>query len=412
MAALTPWQKWSAARGMGADGGAGLQKWFTIVLVAILIVLFVMLIKISFNRLQQERQRSERQFLENVRRRNLSVREFHLLQQVIKRGGVRRHDQIFQDLDAFEKGTAHVIAEVVKEQGPQWHARILAEIDFLREKMGFKTQGLTEVLPAKKTKGPRKLTTRDIPLGKSISITRRFGRMSDEIQALIVDNTPQHLVITLNKQVKVTFGELWRAHYHFGASVWEFDTSVLSFDGERLILQHSDDVRFINRRRFVRVPARNLAFISRFPFQRHVGPAGDLLLDPQSAQDDWKPLEFVHATVTELAGPGLRVEASLALNVGERILIILRLDDQCDPEFEKGQTPVSRIIEDIAVVRRCEPQDQGYSIALELVGLADADIDELVRVTNLSVYSASSRVPEEQDHDDALVESVVDQKGS
>jgi hypothetical protein len=115
--------------------------------------------------------------------------------------------------------------------------------------------------------------------------------------------------------------------------------------------------------------------------------------------------------VTELAGPGLRVEAPLSVQVGQRILIVFRLDGQAEGTTDGEPGP--RLIEDIAVVRRIEAVSNGYSIALELVGLQDTDIDELVRATNQAAM-ASGKGPaegpggEEPTDQDDLVEDLVE----
>ena len=55
-----------------------------------------------------------------------------------------------------------------------------------------------------------------------------------------------------------------------------------------------------------------------------------------------------------------------------------KFDLLIDQHFE-----YSRIIEDIGIVRRVESQGDTRSIGIELIGLSDANIDELVKVTNL-----------------------------
>ena len=217
----------------------------------------------------------------------------------------------------------------------------------------------------------------ELLLSREYSASRRNlieSGASHELRATIVENDETSLTVTLDVQIKVTFGELWRAHYHFGASVWEFDTTVVSFDGHRLVLKHSDEVRFINRRRFARVPAHNVAFISKFPFTKEINT---------DSLEGWKPIEFVPAVVTELAGPGLRVEASIDVSMNERILVVFKLEQTPTEAHDAEDTPGSRIIEDIGIVRRVEPLGDTRSIGIELIGLSDADIDELVKVTNL-----------------------------
>lgn len=376
--ALSPHEKWSALRQVGGDS-LGSSQWFMIVIAILLIVLVAVLVKVGYNRIQDEKVRAEERFLENVRRRHLSVREYHMLREIYAKSGLRHHDAIFKDIKAFERGSALVVADQVAEQGQAMETRVQAEMAFLKEKMGFGGLKTAEPeLPRPKTKtrtkGKHKLTTRDIPMGKPLKITRRLGTTSNELRATIVDNDETSLTITLDAPIKVTFGELWRAHYQFGASVWEFDTTVISFDGDRLVLKHSDDVRFINRRRFARVPAHNIAFISKFPFTKEI---------TTDSLEGWKPIEFVPAVVTELAGPGLRVEAPLDVSMNERILVVFKLEPVSAEGTAAEASAGSRIIEDIGIVRRVESQGDTRSIGIELIGLSDANIDELVKVTNL-----------------------------
>ncbi len=390
---LTPLERLNAARRLG-EGVGSAGEWITMALVAALIVMVVLLLRVTYNRIQQERRQAEQAFIENVRRRSLSVREYHLLQDIIKRSGLRNKNQIFQQEAAFEKGSALLLKESTEQQNEALHQRLVAEVSFLQEKLGFHDK----IEPPESTSEARgkrkKLSTRDIPTGKTLHITRRLGRHIDEIEALILDNDDKALTISLAEPVKITFGELWRARYYFGASVWEFDTSVISYDGSRLLLRHSMDVRFVNRRRFVRVPVRNLAFVSRFPFARSLNDNAGLLAGLGGKESlDWKPLEFVHAVVTELAGPGIKLEAPIKVEPGDRILVIFRLDDKS----EEAKGSQHRLIEDVGEVRRVKAIDHGYSIALEMVGLKDSDIDELVRVTNLNIFKNNP----DQDIDDS-----------
>jgi hypothetical protein len=99
----------------------------------------------------------------------------------------------------------------------------------------------------------------------------------------------------------------------------------------------------------------------------------------------WGPPEFVPASVTELAGPGLRVEAPLDVKVGDRVIVIFKLSEeqQQKPNSQRnGKTAPEKIVEDIGEVRHTKKIKDGFSIAVELTGLSDPNINELVRVTN------------------------------
>jgi len=83
---------------------------------------------------------------------------------------------------------------------------------------------------------------------------------------------------------------------------------------------------------------------------------------------------------------GLQIEAPLKVKVGERILVVFELDEQID----LSPTPVSRIIEDIGEVRHSKAIKNGFSIAVELMGLRDSDVRELIQATNAASLRAGT----------------------
>jgi hypothetical protein len=279
-------------------------------------------------------------------------------------------------------------ASRTSQQTPQENEGLRAELSLLREKLGFRPSDSIGAA----TGG--NLSSRQIPVGKKVCITRRTTRSSKDIEGKITGNSATELTVKLKVHLKVSFSEIWRVHYHCGKSVWEFDTSAISYDGSTLVLNHSDSVRVINRRRFLRVPVHNLAFIAKFPFARTVvenDESTDVFSDmaqgvAKASSDTWKPLNFVHAVVTELAGPGLRIEAPLKVNVGERILVVFKLDKQMD----LSPNPVSKIIEDIGEVKHAKTIKSGFSIAVELIGLRESDVRELIQATNAASLRAGT----------------------
>ena len=91
----------------------------------------------------------------------------------------------------------------------------------------------------------------------------------------------------------------------------------------------------------------------------------------------------MRATVTELAGPGLRIEAPLRVRTGDRVLVIFQPGGTDAMPSAGGQTARPFLIEDMGQIRHCRDVDGGTSFAVELAGLNEADIDELVRITNV-----------------------------
>jgi hypothetical protein len=108
--------------------------------------------------------------------------------------------------------------------------------------------------------------------------------------------------------------------------------------------------------------------------------------------------------VTELAGPGLRVKAPLEVKVGERVVVILKISEEAkhnstarrnaisprSRELQSSRTKPSRIVEDIGEVRHAEATQDGFSIAVELTGLSDSNVNELIRATNAASVKAAA----------------------
>ncbi len=377
--ALTPVERWQAARRL--DASFMMERWFIMIAATVLIALTLLLLWVSYKRIVEQQKAAKHLFLEYAERKGLSVREHQILLQAAKKSGLKRRDAIFTLQDAFERGVTKLVEDSrTSQQPPQDTERLRAELSFLREKLSFRSSDSIGAATG------ANLSSKQIPVGKKVYITRRTTRSSKDIEAKVTENSETGLTIKLKLHLKVSFSEIWRVHYYSGKSVWEFDTSAVSYDGGTLVLNHSDSVRVINRRRFLRVPVHNVAFVAKFPFAKTIvenGESSDVFSDmaqgvAQASSDTWKPLEFVHAVVTELAGPGLRIEAPLKVKAGERILVVFKLDEQMD----LSPNPVSKIIEDIGEVKHTKAIKNGFSIAVELIGLRDSDVRELIQATN------------------------------
>jgi len=114
---------------------------------------------------------------------------------------------------------------------------------------------------------------------------------------------------------------------------------------------------------------------------------------------------FVESTVTEFAGPGLRIHTSLQVRVDDRVLVVFRLGGGSD-----AGRPRQRVVAAIGRVKHgvgipdaidrvwdgSSPRDlhalaaQPLSIAVQLMGLSNEEIDELASLAN----ELSSPAPE------------------
>ena len=401
---LTPVGRWEAAKSFSGDFMT--ERWFTITMVVVIIVLTVLLFIVSYNRKLPEQKAANQLFDEYANKSGLSERERQIVQAMAGYAGLKESEAIFTMGNAFDRGAAKMVEESFAWRGSEGSRLLQIELSYLREKLGLQKQHPSSIGSTTK---PKKLSSRQIPVGRKVYITRRTTRFSDEIEAMVVENDDIELTLKLTIPVKITFGEAWRVHYYFGASVWEFDTSMVSYDGDILVLNHSDNVRFINRRRFLRVPVNKPAFIARFPFARTLAESSDSnKADPKVKQNSanasnsaWGLPEFTPAVITELAGPGLRIEVPLEVKVGNRVLVVFKLDDGKDrdsvPVRRDGKVPASKIVQDIGEVRHIKAIQNGFSIAVELTGLSDLDVDELVRATNAASLRGSTAVQDMQD---------------
>jgi hypothetical protein len=79
----------------------------------------------------------------------------------------------------------------------------------------------------------------------------------------------------------------------------------------------------------------------------------------------------------------LCVKAPLDVKTGEKVLIVFRLDEQAiRNQPQNNEAPVWKIVEDIGEVRHIKAIPNGQLIAIELIGLGDSDIGELIQAAN------------------------------
>jgi hypothetical protein len=383
--ALTAKEKWGAARHFGGRAGPG-DAWgyaFLVLAAVALVVLIGLLWWVSKHRKTPVRGLSRELFAENAVRRGLSMRERQILLAIAVRSGLIRSHDIFTTVEAFDRGATKLLAECRQTRTTDENERLLTEVASLREKLGF------QVSQSARGFGPsRRTTSHDIPMNSVLELTRRRDHTGTTIHARVVRNDDIELAVDLEVPVETHATDAWRARYSFGLSVWEFDTTAVGCDGVRLVLNHTDYVRFVNRRRFPRVAVDLPALVAAFPFiQRTTAGAepSPVGADRAGGPDEmaFEAPVFVPGVVTEIAGPGLRIEVPLEIRAGDRVIVAFRLPQTALEENETAAWEEdARIVESVGQVRHWRSTSQGVSIAVELIGLSEADIDTLVRITN------------------------------
>ncbi len=403
--ALTPIERWEAAR-QHSSGFS--QHWFIVFATAALIIMTVVLLVVSYNRIIRERKISSQLFFDYAEQRGLSGRERQILLKVAHKVGLRRKQAIFSMVSAFDAGAKKMIQECLAEQGAEESKWLRTELSFLREKLGFQKKTSESIVSRSKLKRP---SSRHILTGKKIYITRRKSPDLGEIESTVIKNDNIELTIKLSTPVEGKLGELWRARYSFGSSVWEFDSSAVRCNDNILVLNHSDDIRFISRRRFLRVQVNKPAFIAHFPFSRTLlsnkndnKKYSRIKKSSANESDNWEPPKFTPAKVIEIGGPGLLIETKLEVKVGNRVLLIVNLSEEekkqdSQPSSKSSslrsviklnkKNTSSKIIEDIGEVRQVKTKYNGFLIAVELTGLSDSNLNELIRITNAAYQRAN-----------------------
>jgi len=369
--ALTVVERWEAARrmGTGSPGGRGL----TLLAVVLLIVLVVLLVCVSIARWARNRGQTREVFAENAMRRGLGARERQILLAIVMRSGLRRSQDVFTAVDAFDRGALKLLAEFTRTRTPAENGQLRSEIGRLRERLGFQIAS-----PAGDLAGLGQTSSREIPPGRWVELTRSGPGGETTLRGEVIRNDEIEFAVRLAAPVESHGGESWRVRYYCGLSAWEFVASVAACEGAKLVLNHSDTIRFINRRRFPRVPIHGHALIAYLPFSRAGAPgARTRELAP------WEPGSnprmgdapiFADGRLMELAGPGLRIETPLQVHTGDRVLVVFTLYQD---EAPGGWNTIAGI----GRVKHCRSIESGTSVAVELTGLSDAEIDELAYIT-------------------------------
>jgi len=357
--ALAPYERFEAVRRLGGDAAGDPilgNKWFVLFCASVVFILTVMFLVVRRVRIEREKEHTLAKFNREANRRGLTAEEREILLGIAGKAGLKRINTIFTHWAAFDRGSAKLMQDVFAGgQNIAQRKRLNMTVNSVKAKLGFGKAVRTHGIGTTVAKGP---TSRGIPEGRQVSIAPTHNAGGSRIEAVVVRNTEYELLLRPEIPVLSVPGDLWNVQYRFGSVLWEFDALALVCGIEGLELNHTDNVRYVNRRRFARAVVDQLALIARFPALRAEGMSGPVGPD------------FIECRVTEISGPGLRISTQLDVTHGERVLVIFQL--------EGGQ-----FVQDIAEVRGSRDTVVGKSLAVELVGLNEAGLNELVRFSSL-----------------------------
>ncbi|MCL5283065.1 MAG: hypothetical protein M1376_24550 [Planctomycetes bacterium] len=344
--------------------------------VAVLLALLVALVAISVRRrLQAKRQKADELDVA-ILRHGLTARERQILLAIAVRSGLRHTPDIFQQVDAFDRGAVQLLAECAQTRTPQEITALKAEVAVVRQKLGAQP-----VATGRGAVAPGRPSSREIPVGVPLELTGRRGDQAVTLRVEVLRNDAIELTVALRAPLGSKPGDSWLARYYSGLSAWEFRTSTARCDDQRLVLNHSTDIHFVNRRRYPRVSVRWPARVAPLPLIHNepVAPHPDV----SSGAVACAPA-FVEGVVTEFGGPGLRIEAPLPVQVNDRVLVVFRLGGALG---DTGAGP--RTVTGIGHVKHRRQVGSALSIAIELTGLSDAEMETLVSLVR-ELFSLAS----------------------
>ncbi|MCE5326334.1 MAG: hypothetical protein LLG01_07940 [Planctomycetaceae bacterium] len=299
---------------------------------------------------------AKRKIHDNARRSGLNEPERQLIETLAQLSGLRHPEAVFTMSQAFDHAVASMML-LPRCQGMNEQARgQLADIiQALRTKLCFDN--------APRSENNKIPSSRAIPAGSRLSVIHR-GQI-EGAEAVVEINDPMEMAVRPDPQMSARPGESLVLQYCQGMAAWEFTAPITAVRNGKLVLGHTSQVRYVNRRRFMRVPLRRLAKVGSLSF--HGGVPGEM--------------RMVDAELTEIAGPGVVMESPLHPLMGQRVVVAMQL------RKEYGmQAP--------GIVRRVTDLHNGkFQIIVEMTDLNPQEVSELVRQTNLAMQEMAGMAP-------------------
>jgi hypothetical protein len=360
-------------KGMRQVSPRSIEEYSSLVAIGLLLLALILLLWWVTHKGQSVVRGPARDLLsEGAARRGLGPRERQILLAIAVRSKLRRSYDIFMTPDAFDLGAAKLLEECARSRTSQECERLRNEMDSLRERMGYRTTGT----------GPQTKagSSRSIPVGAAIELLRRQDPGAPALEATVVRNDELDIAVETGTPVESEAGEPWRVRYHFDKVVWQFDTSTVSCEDNRLVFNHPEQVRVVERAGTDRVVVNAPAAVARFSFIQSAA------VEPsESAPMQW--FELVHGTVTQLSDRGLQISSALSVRPGERVLVMFALTGEAG-QAASGTGQVRHIVGHVGRVKHRQASVGGALITVDMADLADHEIDELMRLARASAAHA------------------------
>ena len=396
---MTPIERWQSVRKLHS-GQPPFENSFVLTCLTVLLILLVLLTLLNKYSSRPTVVKEDNDMFSQIGKgRGLNKNEIHIMKLIAQKMPLTDPGLLFTMPDLFNKGAQKVEQDMISQGRKDEHDQLNTELSFLREKLGFVKRVPKNSLDVQQ----KDLSSRQIPVNSKVFLAQRMTKeRKEDIEGVVFANNSTGLTVKIANELGDTDGDYWQVRYHFGSGIWEFDSSLVVSDGKMLIFSHSDDVRFVNRRRFLRVPVRMPALVAEFKFSNkrvgnpfNTGPVQNDISE-QAVKDYsgeiWGSPDFYPAVITELGGPGLRLTVPMEVEKGQRLLVVFRLTEGQD-EFEEQ---VLEIIQDVSEIKDVKEVEHGYSIAVELTNTEESNISRLIQITNkVSVDKEAEKMKDE-----------------
>ena len=339
--------RWRAMRDLSETGGQITVMWWILIVLGILVVAGT--ISAVVYRHAHDRRKWEK-FQKLGLHAGLRDKEMMLLESVVKLAKLKDPATIYTDDGLFDKTAAGFMASPkVVASSDEVQGGMQSMLASMHAKLRFGIVSDGDELDSI-------MSSRQIITGSRVFISGMGDRKS--IEGAISRNSPTELLIETEETLpRRRSGDLLTVRYAHGHGAWEFDVRVIRSEGSSVVVEHSSEMRSVNFRRYPRITTRMFATGTAFPF--HVISYEDTL-------------EFLPIDVVQIAGPGLLIKPPFEMDVGQSLLIRVRVDER---RFVQGLTKVRRIVTD---------KPGGPFLAVEFIELTDEELTEMTRATNLA----------------------------
>lgn len=317
--------------------------------------LIAAVVLLAMHVIARRKSRAGESFESQANRVGLNQAEKNLLSCIARLAGLHNTEAVFTMEQAFVQGAGLLMkGQKVSSMPAEKQARVAGMINALCQKLGFQALG---------AKAGSAVSSRQVVEGAVLSFTSIDG---NEHVATVKEIRDDTIVLDLRASAEFDEGAPVIVHYSNMGCVWEFDSNVVGRQDEMVLIAHSENIRFINRRRFPRVPVRYQALLAD--------------LDFFLGEDGIAPPRFTPATLTEIAGPGLLFESVLQTEVGRKVIAIT--------ELAGGMT-----VQAVGRVRRVRMLGNSrVSVVVELIDLKPHELSELARQTSAAGTTKSWRI--------------------